>query len=90
MADVFISYSHENQHQARMLAELLTSLGLSVFWDREILAGTVFDDAIQEELDHAKCVIVLWSVHSVASQWVRAVRWTPRLRQPVNPLFAIR
>jgi hypothetical protein len=72
MADVFLSYSRENQEQARMLANVLAAFGWTVFWDREILAGSVFDDVIQEQLDHAKCVVCLWSVHSVSSQWVRA------------------
>ena len=60
MADIFVSYAHENYEQARMLAEVLADFGWTVFWDREILAGTVFDDASQEQLDHARCVIVLW------------------------------
>jgi hypothetical protein len=72
VADIFLSYAHENVEQARMLAELLAGYGWTVFWDREILAGTVFDDVIQQQLDQAKCVICLWSVHSVSSQWVRA------------------
>ena len=72
MADIFLSYAHENLEQARVLAELLTGFGWTVFWDREILAGSVFDDVIQQQLDQAKCVICLWSVQSVSSQWVRA------------------
>jgi hypothetical protein len=72
MADIFLSYAHENHEHARSLAELLTSFGWTVFWDREILAGTVFDDVIQQQLDSAKCVVALWSIHSVGSQWVRS------------------
>ena len=55
-----------------MLANVLAGFGWTVFWDRDILAGSVFDDVIQEQLDHTKCVVCLWSVHSVSSQWVRA------------------
>ena len=72
MADIFLSYAREDFEQARRLADVLTTFGWSVFWDREILAGAVFDDVIQQQLDNARCVICLWSIHSVSSQWVRA------------------
>jgi uncharacterized protein with LGFP repeats len=72
MADIFLSYARENHGEAQKLADILAGYGWTVFWDREILAGSVFDDVIQEQLDHAKCVVCLWSVHSVDSQWVRA------------------
>lgn len=71
MADVFISYSSRNRRQAAALADALTALGLSVWWDREILTGEAFDRAIERELEGAKCVVVLWSTDSVDSEWVK-------------------
>ena len=72
MADVFISYASPDRERARLLADGLEQQGLSVWWDREIQPGRPFDDAIEEALNSALCVIVLWSHASVKSGWVKA------------------
>lgn len=72
MSDIFISYASEDRPKVQALAEVLESLGWSVWWDRAIPVGTQFDKVIEEELVAAKCVVVIWSKASVASQWVRA------------------
>jgi hypothetical protein len=71
MADVFISYSSQDRDRARTLANALVDLGLSVWWDREIVTGQAFDHVIERELEAARCVVVLWSQDSVASEWVK-------------------
>jgi hypothetical protein len=71
MADVFISYSSKNRDHARSLANALSDLGLSVWWDREIVTGQAFDSVIERELDAARSVVVLWSRDSVESEWVK-------------------
>ena len=72
MADIFLSYASEDVARARRLAQALEGHDWSLWWDRSILPGKVFDTVIEAELAAAKCVIVLWSVHSVESRWVRA------------------
>ena len=72
MADVFLSYAREDQRVAEQLARTLEAQGLSVWWDRQIVAGHSFDDVIERELESAAGVIVLWSDASVQSEWVRA------------------
>lgn len=72
MSDIFLSYASEDVAQAGELAHALMRCGWSVWWDRSILPGKVFDTVIEAELSAAKCVIVLWSQRSVASRWVRA------------------
>ena len=71
MADVFISYANEDRDRAVQLASALGALGWSVWWDRKIITGQAFDQAIERELENAKSVIVLWSEHSVGSEWVK-------------------
>eukprot|EP01041_Mallomonas_annulata_P038753 gene38753-62313_t len=71
MTDVFLSYASEDREQAGQLASALGSLGWSVWWDRKIIAGQAFDQAIERELESARCVVVLWSAHSTASEWVK-------------------
>lgn len=93
MADIFLSYASPDRDRARVLAERLIELGYGVWWDRTIPPGRQFDEVIQEALQAAKCVIVLWSSHSVRSNWVKTEaaealagdRLVPALIDSVSP-----
>jgi eukaryotic-like serine/threonine-protein kinase len=71
MNDIFISYDSADRAIAQKFADALESRGWSVWWDREIPLGKAFDQVIEEELNAARCVIVLWSEQSVRSRWVK-------------------
>lgn len=71
MTDVFISYAREDREAAQRLAAALEALGWSVWWDREIPVGHSFDQVIEQQLEAAKSVVVLWSKDSAASEWVK-------------------
>jgi formylglycine-generating enzyme required for sulfatase activity len=71
MADIFLSYAREDEPRARLLATALESHGWSVWWDRRIPHGSDFNQYIQEQLDAARCIVVLWSKASLASRFVR-------------------
>jgi hypothetical protein len=71
VTDVFISYASEDRDIAQELAHAIGASGRSVWWDRKIIAGQAFDQVIEKELDTAKSVVVLWSKHSIASEWVK-------------------
>ncbi len=71
MSDIFISYARADNQQAALLAEQFIQNGWSVWWDREIPPGRSFDEVIEEALNAAKCVVVIWSRQSVASRWVK-------------------
>jgi hypothetical protein len=71
VSDVFISYASADREQAGRLAHAFEALGWSVWWDRKIITGQVFDQAIEHELDTARSVVVLWSPYSIVSEWVR-------------------
>lgn len=71
MADIFISYASEDRERARLLAAVLEQHGWSVWWDRKIPVGKSFHQIIEEAIDQARCVVVIWSKYSVSSDWVR-------------------
>ena len=71
MASVFLSYDREDGGRARSIAEALEEAGHSVWWDRHIRGGSQFTKEIEEALAKVEAVVVLWSVHSVDSAWVR-------------------
>ena len=71
VSDIFISYASADRERAKVVAEALAARGLSVWWDRNIPPGRQFDEVIEEALDAARCVVVLWSQASTASTWVK-------------------
>ena len=71
MSDIFISYAREDRAKAKAFAELFQQQNWSVWWDRNIPPGRSFDEVIEEALGAAKCVVVLWSKNSAASDWVK-------------------
>ncbi len=87
MSDIFLSYSRHDVDKARLLARALEAEGFSVFWDRHIQAGQVFDQVIREELNDAGAVIVLWSRDSVASDWVKDEAERAKARGALVPVL---
>jgi hypothetical protein len=70
VADIFISYTHQDRETAERLASALTAWGWEVWWDRTLPPGTCFRAEIARQLQTAKCVVALWSRESVKSDWV--------------------
>jgi membrane-associated phospholipid phosphatase len=87
MSDIFISYFHHDRPHAELLARALEAEGLSVWWDRTIPAGRNFDQVIEEALNAAKVVIVLWSRGSVQSRWVLNEAEEAAARNILVPVF---
>src|ERR1700674_5296089 len=87
MSDIFISYAREDERHATKIAKGLEAQGWSVWWDRNIPAGRVFSEVIQEEISEARCVLVLWSSVSVKSDWVADEASDGRERRILVPVL---
>jgi adenylate cyclase len=72
MSDVFISYARSTADQAQQIAEALRSLGYRVWRDDELPAHRSYAEVIEERLEAAKAVVVLWSAEAVKSEWVQS------------------
>ena len=95
MSDVFISYKAEDRRRVQPLVQALQADGYSVWWDEHIGTGDEWRQTIEQQLDSAKCVIVVWSKrssgpegHFVRDEASRAQRrhvYIPVLLDAVSP-----
>jgi adenylate cyclase len=70
--EIFISYARSAEPQSKLVAETLRRLGYSIWWDEDLPAHRAYSDIIEERLNSAKAVLVLWSSDGAKSEWVRA------------------
>ncbi|HJS40212.1 MAG TPA: TIR domain-containing protein [Sphingomicrobium sp.] len=98
MAQVFLSYDREDGAKARVIAQALEPAGHFVWWDLHIKGGAEYGKVIEQALEAADAVVVLWSANSVDSAWVRdeaaagrdGGRLIPILIEPVTPPMGFR
>jgi non-specific serine/threonine protein kinase len=83
---LFISYSHEDKSVAKQVAEALSGRGYDLFWDAKIPTGMTFDTYIYRELEDSDAVIVLWSTHSVDSDYVKEEAEYAKNKRIIVPL----
>ncbi|MEP7384238.1 MAG: SUMF1/EgtB/PvdO family nonheme iron enzyme, partial [Gemmatimonadota bacterium] len=87
-ADVFLSYASVDREVAVRLGELLEGEGLSVFVDQASLQrGEAWREALDAALDRARCVVMLLSRASVASDWVLRESRRALKRQVLVPVM---
>jgi len=83
---LFLSYSRADQAFASRLAAALEHGGYTVWWDALIEGGAAYSRSISEALETADAVLVLWSSHSIDSDWVRDEAGQGRERHRLVPL----
>jgi TolB-like protein/Flp pilus assembly protein TadD len=83
---LFLSYAHADEAKAKRLATALQHAGYIVWWDAMIEGGAAFSKSIAEALDSSDAVLVLWSAHSIESDWVRDEAAQGRERHRLVPL----
>lgn len=74
MPDIFISYARSDEHADRVTAtairDRLTSIGLQVYTDVELLPGGEYEKELKRQIESARLVLALWSVHSLDRTFV--------------------
>lgn len=71
MAKLFLSYARGDAATAVRLARALQRSGHDVWWDRDLAGGASFGSEIERQLSECDVVVVLWSLASSQSSWVR-------------------
>jgi adenylate cyclase len=80
MSHVFISYARPDEPLASLIADSLRGDGFEVWRDDELPAHRAYAEVIEERINGAKAVVVLWSAEAAKSQWVRAEADTARAK----------
>jgi len=73
MSYAFLSYKSEDVGRVARLAKALESCGLHLWWDRYLPGGENWQTQIEDALEGANCVVVVWTQASVgpAGDFVR-------------------
>lgn len=83
---IFLSYAHADKTRAQRIASALEKSGYIVWWDELIEGGSRFARSIDDALDKADAVVVVWSKDSIDSDWVRDEASHARDRQRLVPV----
>jgi hypothetical protein len=83
---LFLSYAHADEARAWRLAKALEEAGYNVWWDALIEGGTAYAKSINQALESADVILVLWSAASVDSDWVKDEAALGRDRHRLVPL----
>lgn len=78
MSHVFISYARPDEAVAARIADGLREGGFEVWRDDELPAHRAYAEVIEERINGAQAVVVLWSAEAAKSHWVRAEADTAR------------
>ncbi|MCX7097806.1 MAG: SUMF1/EgtB/PvdO family nonheme iron enzyme [Methylococcales bacterium] len=88
MADIFLSYARADLAKAELFVAALERQGWSVFWDiSSLFAGQGFRRVIEENLNAAACVVVLWSETSINSDFVQDEAEVARQNKTLVPVL---
>jgi hypothetical protein len=87
--DVFLSYSSEDEKEAKAIGEVIEIAGRKVFFARAALtAGEHFDERIRDAISSCREFWLLASANSLQSEWVRRERdaaWA--LKKTIVPIL---
>jgi hypothetical protein len=71
MPEVFLSYAREDRELVERLAARLEAAGYRVWWDRHLAGGAAFAREIEQRIEGALAVVVVWTEAATKSHWVQ-------------------
>lgn len=84
---IFISYSRNDTEYVSSLAAALRNDGFDVWFDKNIRAGSDWDDTLEAELKKADAIVLVLSKSSVASENVKdEMSYVLNLGKIINPI----
>jgi pyruvate/2-oxoglutarate dehydrogenase complex dihydrolipoamide acyltransferase (E2) component len=87
MKRLFLSYSREDIAPARALVAAFQQAGFEVFWDQVMPVGVEWAEFLDDKLDQAHCLMVLWTATSVESRWVRGEAYEALQQNKLLPVL---
>jgi TIR domain len=66
---VFVSYAHADRKRVEPLVKVLAS-HFNVWWDSGIELGQTWRRTLMDQLDSARCVVVVWTAASVEREFI--------------------
>jgi len=67
VADVFISYKREDRSRVATIADMLSDLGLTSWFDASLISGDTWQSVINREVGAASAMLVCWTPQAVGS-----------------------
>jgi TIR domain len=84
---VFLSYAHADRAKIEHMDTILHDMGLLPVWDKNVAAGTAFDDEIRRRIAHAHAFMPLITLNSRERPWVhQEIGYALGIGVPVVPV----
>jgi hypothetical protein len=87
VADVFISYKREDRSRVALIADVLSDLGLTSWFDASLISGDSWETVINREVGAASAMLVCWTPQAVGSVQVMREVLLGVTRRMLAPVF---
>lgn len=85
---IFVSYSHQDQRTVSGIADRLERSGYSIWYDRDIQPGSLWDDTIKSKLKDSAVVLMFISRNFVRSDYCRLeLKLALEQKKTIVPLY---
>jgi 5'-deoxynucleotidase YfbR-like HD superfamily hydrolase len=88
MPSIFVSYARSDRACVQTIIQRLMAHNGSyeIFWDEDIEPGSQYRTVIQDKINTAAVVLVLWSANSIISEWVQSEASAALTKNTIFPI----